>query len=45
MNQDLANEKINKWGMLLLLDVPSEMHFGKENNFYLRIYIYKYIMK
>lgn len=30
MNQDLANEKINKWGMLLLLDVPLEMHFGKE---------------
>ena len=29
MDQDLANEKINKWGMLLLLEVPNEMHFGK----------------
>lgn len=32
MNQDLANEKINKWGVLLLIDVPEEMHFGSINN-------------
>lgn len=32
MNQDLANEKINKWGVLLLIDVPEEMHFGYKLN-------------
>jgi hypothetical protein len=31
MDQELANEKINKWGMLLLLELPNEMHFGLEN--------------
>jgi len=28
MDQAFANENVNKLGMLLLLDIPSEMHFG-----------------
>lgn len=31
MNPELALEKINKWGILLLLDVPPEIHFGIKN--------------